>query len=405
MSAITTSQPGFVATRNQGAATAHRFHHLLALQDFDAEAKRRLPRMLYGFISGAAERNASLADNAAAFADYFFVPRVLADVSRRSQRTTLFGKEYSAPFGIAPTGAAAICAYRSDIVEGKAAVAANIPMILSATSLIPLEDVRRESGIGWYQAYLPGENARIEPTVDRVLAAGYDTFVLTADVPVSANRENNVRNGFSIPIKPSVRLVWEGVTHPRWLLGTFARTLIKHGLPHVENMDAVRGPPIISRNLERATGNRDQLSWDHVRLIRKRWPGKLVIKGLLSPEDARTARDCGADGIIVSNHGGRQLDATIAPLRMLPRVVEAVPGMTVMLDGGIRRGTDVIKALALGAKFVFLGRPFLFAAAVGGEDGVGFAIDILKTEILRDMALLGITSLTDLDPALVERVR
>jgi L-lactate dehydrogenase (cytochrome) len=142
-----------------------------------------------------------------------------------------------------------------------------------------------------------------------------------------------------------------------------------------------------------------------VRLIRKRWPGRLVVKGLLSPDDARMARDCGADGIIVSNHGGRQLDATIAPLRMLPRVVEAVPGMTVMLDGGIRRGTDVIKALALGAKFVFLGRPFLFAAAVGGEDGVAFAIDILKTEILRDMALLGITSLGDLDPALVERVR
>ena len=407
MSTIAANQQAansFEIERHSAAYFTRRLKRCLALEDFDVEARHHLPRMLYGFIAGAAERNAALQGNAAAYADYFFVPRVLKDVSKRSQSTTLFGKEYSAPFGMAPTGLAAVCAYRGDIVEGKAAVAANIPMILSATSLIPLEDVRRETGIGWYQAYLPGENARIEPLVDRVLTAGYETFVLTVDVPVAANRENNVRNGFSIPVKPSPRLFWEGLSHPHWLLGTFARTLLKHGLPHVENMDATRGPPIISRSLERAVGNRDQLAWHHVNLIRKRWPGKLVIKGLLSPDDARIARDCGADGVIVSNHGGRQLDAAIAPLHMLPRVVDAVPGMTVMIDGGIRRGTDVIKALALGASFVFLGRPFLFAAAIAGEAGVSAAIDILKSEIARDMALLGINAVSEINSTLIERV-
>ena len=386
-------------------STDRRFARYLALDDFEAAARRHLPRMLYGFISGGAETNAARQGNLDSYHDYAFVPRVLADVSRRSHGKMLFGRAYAAPFGIAPMGASAICAYRGDLVFAQAAAAANIPMILSATSLIRLEEVRAAGPTAWYQAYLPGDPSRIEPLVDRVAAAGYEVFVLTADVPVSANRENNVRTGFSIPIKPSAKLAWDIVTHPGWSLGTFARTVIRQGVPHLESMDAVRGPPIISRHLERAIGNRDQLSWEHVRLIRRRWNGRLVIKGILSAADARAAKDCGVDGIMVSNHGGRQLDGAVAPLRVLPQIMEAARGMTVMLDGGIRRGTDVLKALALGADFVFVGRPFLYAAAVGGEPGVRHAIELLSSEVGRDMALLGVSDLSEVRPELLTRTR
>ena len=378
----------------------------LCLDDFEEAARRRLPRMLYGFISGGAETNASVRSNADSFKDYCFVPRVLTDVSKRSHRKTLFGRSYAAPFGIAPTGVASICAYRSDLVTARCAAAAEIPAILSATSLIRMEDVRSAGPTTWYQAYIPGDPRRIEPLIERVAAAGFDTFVVTVDVPVPANRENNIRNGFSIPINPSAQLIWESLTHPSWLIGTLIRTFVQHGIPHIENMDATRGPPILARQIERTFANRDELSWEHVKLIRKRWRGPLVIKGLLSAADALTAKNCGIDGIIVSNHGGRQLDCSIAPLRALPPILDAVGGsMAIMLDGGIRRGTDILKALALGADFVFLGRPFLFAAVVAGEPGVRHAIELLTAEISRDMALLGVSDLAEIDPALIAKSR
>src|SRR6266852_1267635 len=252
--------------------------------------RRRLPRMIYGFIAGAVETDAALRDNRRAFDEYGFVPRVLNDVSSRNQMTTLFGMTYAAPFGIPPFGSAALCAYRGDIVLARAAAAANVPMILSAASLIKLEDVRRANPDAWYQAYLAGDASRIEPLVDRVAAAGYDTFVVTADVPVSANRENNIRNDFQVPLAMTPRVAFDAATHPRWLVGTWLRTLIGHGMPHFENMDATRGPPVLSRNLMRNIGNRDQLAWKHVELIRRRWKGKLVVKGLIAPQDAGIAR-------------------------------------------------------------------------------------------------------------------
>ena len=376
----------------------------LSLDDFEPTARRRLPKMLYGYISGGAESDAAVADNRRAFEEYGFVPRVLNDVSSREQTTKLFGKTYAAPFGIPPMGSAALCAYRGDIVLTRAAAAMNVPMVLSASSLIRLEDVRRENPAAWYQAYLAGEPSRIEPLVDRVAAAGYDTFVVTADVPVPPNRENNIRNGFQVPIAITPRVAWDTVTHPHWLFGTWTRTLLNHGMPHFENMDAMRGPPVLAKNLMRNIGNRDQLAWKHVELIRRRWKGNLVVKGLIAPADARIARECGVDGVIISNHGGRQLDCTVSALRTLPEIAAEANGMTVMLDGGIRRGTDVIKALALGAQFVFVGRPFLFAAVAGGEAGVQRALTLLRDEVDRDMALLGIRSISEISPDLVRRL-
>jgi L-lactate dehydrogenase (cytochrome) len=270
-------------------------------------------------------------------------------------------------------------------------------MVLSGSSLMRLEEVAQANPGAWFQAYLPGDDAGITALLQRVQAAAYQTLVITVDTPVAANRENNVRAGFSIPVRPSARLAWQGITHPRWLFGTFVRTLMQQGMPHFENSYATRGAPILSANVERSLSDRGHLDWRHFRLIRQMWPGRLVIKGVLDARDARMAADAGADGIIVSNHGGRQLDGAVAPLRVLPRIVAACPGIPVMLDSGVRRGSDVLKALALGAKFVFVGRPFSFAASVGGEAGVLRAIELLKLEVSRNMALLGVTSIEQLD--------
>jgi L-lactate dehydrogenase (cytochrome) len=387
-----------------GSAVPRALQRYLSLDDFEQTARRRLPKFLYGYISGGAETDAAVADNRRAFEEYGFVPRVLNDVSGREQTTKLFGKTYASPFGIPPMGSAALCAYRGDIVLARAAAAMNVPMCLSASSLITLEDVRRENPAAWYQAYLAGDAARIEPLVDRVANAGYDTFVVTADVPVSPNRENNIRNGFQVPLAVTPRVAWDTMTHPHWLFGTWARTLLNHGMPHFENMDATRGPPVLSKNLMRNIGKRDQLAWKHVELIRRRWKGKLVIKGLIAPADARIARESGVDGVIVSNHGGRQLDATVSSMRTLPEIAAEAGGMTVMLDGGIRRGTDILKALALGAQFVFIGRPLLYAAVAAGETGVQRALGLMRDEIDRDMALLGIRSIGEVTPDLVRRI-
>jgi L-lactate dehydrogenase (cytochrome) len=370
---------------------------ILCLEDFEAAARRHLPRPLFGYIAGAAETNQSLESNRHSFADYRFIPRVLVDVSRRSTAVRLFDREYAAPFGLAPLGLTALTAYRGDIVLAEAAAQANVPMVMSGSSLIRLEDVATAAPSAWFQAYLPGDDAAIEALIDRVDRAGFRTLVLTVDTPVAANRENNVRAGFSTPLRPTLRLAWDGLTHPRWLLGTFARTLLHHGMPHFENNYATRGAPILSPNVERDYSDRGHLNWTHFARIRQQWRHKLVVKGILSVEDARRARDAGADGIVVSNHGGRQLDGAISPLSVLPEIVDACAEIPIMIDGGIRRGSDVLKALALGARLAFVGRPFGYAAAAYGRIGVDHAIGLLKHEVSRNMAMLGITRLDDLD--------
>ncbi len=370
-----------------------RLRNILALADFEPAAKKHLPRMVYGFISGAVETGAAQRAAAAAYLDYAFVPRTLTDTSSRTQGIELFGRSYAVPFGIAPMGGSAISAYRGDLVLAEGARESGQPMIMSASSLIKLEDVQRQYPAAWFQAYLAGDDARVAAMTDRVARAGFETLVVTADTPVPGNRENNVRNGYSMPIRVTPRVAFDCALHPRWLLGTIGKTLARHGMPHFENMDAERGPPMFSRDLARNMGGRDRLAWSHLELIRKRWPGRLVVKGLLAVDDVRRAREIGADGVILSNHGGRQLDHAAAPLRMLPRVKAGVPGLTIMIDGGILRGSDVLKALALGAAAVFIARPYIYAAAIGGVAGVRHASKLLKDEVDRNMAMLGLTSL------------
>ncbi len=377
---------------------------ILSLQDLDEAARRYLPLPLYGYIAGAVETNLSARDNRAVFEEYGFVPRMLVGTAGRSAAVTLFGKTYSQPFGICPMGMGALLAYRGDIVLARAATAANIPMVLAGSSLITLEDVKKEGPIAWFQAYLPGEVEKITALVERVARAGYDTLVLTVDTTVSGNRENNIRNGFTTPLRPSLRLAWQGITHPRWLFGTALRTLARHGMPHFENSYATRGAPILSRNVLRDFGARDHLNWKHFDLIRRMWKGNLVLKGIMDREDARIGCDRGADGIIVSNHGGRQLDGTVSPLRVLPGIVEVAGNVPVMMDSGIRRGTDVLKAFAMGARFVFVGRPFMYAAAIGGEAGVAHAIGILAEEVHRNLGLVGINSPGEMNRGMLREI-
>lgn len=379
-------------------SAAQRWRKMLSLEDFHAAARSYLPRMIYGFISGSVERGAAAKMAAEAYDHYAFVPRILRDVADRDCGITLFGHRYSVPFGIAPMGGAGIAAYCGDLVLAEAAARFEMPMILSATSLISLEEVRRQYPHAWFQPYLAGDEARIRPMIERVKAAGYDTLVLTADTPIPGNRENNTRNGYSMPIKVTPKVALDCALHPGWLLGTFGRTLKTRGLPHFENMEAERGPPIMSRKLKRNFSDRDRFSWEHVKLIRRLWPGRLVIKGLLSIVDVRIAQRIGADGVILSSHGGRQLDYAVAPLQVLDEVRKAKLELPVMIDGGIRRGSDVLKAIALGASAVFVGRPFLYAAVIGGANAVVHAANLLKEEVDRNMALLGVNSVNELDP-------
>lgn len=337
---------------------AGRMAGILCLDDFEARARRHLPQAIFGYIAGAVETNASLQLNRDSFQDYAFVPNALVDVSKRSQELTLFGKTYASPIGIAPMGLSALSAYRGDLVLAKAAARAGIPMIMSGSSLIRLEEVAQASRDAWFQAYLPGDAAQISALIVRVARAGFETLVVTVDTPVQANRENNVRSGFSTPLRPTLRLAWDGLTHARWLCGTFLRTLARHGMPHFENNYATRGAPILSPDVLRDFSDRGHLTWDHLREIRRMWRGTLVIKGILNQDDARIACRVGVDGIIVSNHGGRQLDGSVAPLRVLPSIVDAARDIPVMIDSGVRRGTDVLKAVGLGARMAFVGRPF-----------------------------------------------
>lgn len=386
------------AQRRRTSKTPSRMRRVFTLNDLEAVAQRYLPAPVFGYIAGTAETGSSLAANRQDLASIQFVPRGLRSQAVRDQKVSLFGYQYKHPFGIAPMGMSALAAYDGDMALAKGAHDRGTFAIMSATSLTPLERVANEAGSRWFQAYFPGDEKRVLAMTDRIHEAGYETLVVTVDAQVNGNRETDKRNGFVTPLKPTARLAVQGLTHPAWLFGTALRTLTTCGMPHFENLDVERGMPILARNLSRSFIGRESLAWRHVEAVRKNWKGNLVLKGVISPEDAGIARDIGCDGLIVSNHGGRQLDCTISSIAALPFVKSNAGDMTVMLDSGIRRGTDVLKALALGADFVFVGRPFLFAAAVAGKQGVAEVIDILATEIDRNMALLGIRELSEMAP-------
>ena len=369
-----------------------RLRRAVELDDFERTAAPLLPAATRAYVANGAESGAALRNNRDRFADWRFVTRVLRDVSERDGATTLFGRRYAAPFAIAPMGASAVVAFDADNRMARAAHAACIPYALSANAITPLEEVIGHNPNAWFAAYLPTDDRIIDGMVDRVAAAGFPLLMVTVDVPVVSNRLGERRAGYSMPFRPRPSLVWDVLTHPRWLAGTFARTIAaRRGLPVISNVRPSGGFSIFSRRIA-GIGGQSTFDWGAIDRIRRRWNGPLVLKGLLSPEDAHLAAEHGIDGIVVSNHGGRQLDFSAASIEMLPAVKERSGGMTVLLDSGVRHGTDVLKALALGADAVLIGRPFLYAAVLAGEEGVRHAIGILNRELDIDVALLGLRS-------------
>jgi len=408
--AIAEQQAGISAAPSAKAAKAtttmrasRRLKPILCLDDFEPVARRFLPKSIFGYIAGGVETDWSLRANRSAFGRYAFTPRMLVDVSRRTTVHSLFGHTYDAPFGIAPMGASGLAGFHADLAYAHATAAANIPFLLSGASIVRLERVANANPATWFQAYLPPDRNDIDELIHRVGDAGYENLVVTVDVPVSGNRENNVRNGYSSPLRPTMKLAIDALTHPRWLIETVARTLMAEGMPHFENGAKSRRVPVFSADAERSL-TRDSLDWADIEWIRARWKGRMLIKGILTTADASKARETGMDGIFVSNHGGRQLDGAVSPLQVLAEIAREARPMAVIYDGGIRRGTDVIKALALGADFVFVGRPFLYAATIAEEAGIAHAITLLKEEINRDLALLGCTDLSDLASRVVPAI-
>jgi len=378
---------------------------IFCLDDFEEAARRHLPKPLFGYVSGATETNLSLRNNQTSFQQWSWVPHVLRDVSKRDTSIKLFGQTFSAPFGIAPMGISALTAYRGDLQLANAAKDHNIPMIMSSSSLIPMEEVAAQSDQAWFQAYLPKEKTDAVALTHRVNQAGFKAIIVTVDSAVVPNRENNLRNRFKTPLEPDWRLLWDGVTHPRWAVGTLLRTIVKQGMPHFENVNAQRGAALIAKHVNRDFSGREHLDWEMITTIRRNWEKPLILKGILNVEDSLTAKKLGIDGIIISNHGGRQLDGAISPIHVLERIKNAVGGsMVVMIDSGFRRGTDILKAMALGADCAFIGRPFNYAAAIGGYDGVAHAIQLLKSELHTDLGLLGVNTPQELNKKYIEQI-
>jgi isopentenyl diphosphate isomerase/L-lactate dehydrogenase-like FMN-dependent dehydrogenase len=368
----------------------------LNIEDLRRIAQRRLPRVAYEFLERGTEDEVTLAANRTAFERIRFRPRTLVDVSRRSQQVTLFGKTFSVPFGVAPTGAAGLYCFEADIVLARAAAAAGVPFVLSTASFVALERVACEAGgTKWFQLYMSKDREAARALVARARDAGFEALVVTTDVPVGGNREYNRRNGFEIPFRLNLNNAVDGALHPHWLANVFMRTLLTSGVPRFRNTDV--GGRIIARNLAEFRGRREALDWTDFAWLREFWPGKLLVKGVLTVEDALLAARHGADGIFVSNHGGRQLDGAVSPMEVLPEIAAAVDGrLRIMIDSGFRRGSDIVKALALGADMVFVGRAPLYGVAAGGEAGAQRALEILSSEVDRVMALLGCTDIGSL---------
>lgn len=374
-------------------AVPRRLRHILSLDDFEEEARRYLPKSIFAYVRNGAENEVTLRDNREAFRDWQVVPRVLVGVGNRSQKATVFGETYDSPFGVAPMGMESLVGYRGDLMIARASAAANIPFIQSGASLIRLEDVRAACDTAWFQAYLPIDFDDMHGLMDRVRNAGFKTLVVTVDMTAGSNHEKTVRAGFKAPFRLDFRTFWDGATHPSWSVGNFVRTIVKHGMPHFENLDAGRGAAILSRGTRNTT--RTGQTWQTISRIRDAWKGNLVVKGLLDPRDVTVAAESGIDGVIVSTHGGRQIDGVIPSIRALPGCVAAAGDMPVMIDSGIRRGTDIIKCLALGAKFCFVGRPFNYAA-IFGQEGVAHAIGLLRAEFSRDTGNMGINTVSEI---------
>jgi (S)-mandelate dehydrogenase len=365
------------------------------VEDFRELAQRRLPRRLFDYIDGGAEDERGLRRNRDAFDRFTFLPRRLVDVSTRDTATKLMGRSVAAPLAIAPTGLNGLIWPHGDIALARAAQRAGIPFIMSTASNVSLERLAAEAGGDlWFQLYVLHRELA-DDLVERAARAGYRTLVVTVDVMLNGKRERDMRNGFALPLRYTPRVVLDAVRHPRW---TYA-LLRTGGVPSLENIESGSKSNVQAKAALLRRQMDASFAWEDLRRLRDRWPHRLVVKGILRADDAARCIELGADGVVLSNHGARQLDDAVAPLDILTSVKNACAGRgAIMMDSGVRRGSDVVKAVALGADAVLLGRATLYGLAAAGETGALHVIDIVKDEIDRTLAMLGCRATADLSP-------
>jgi (S)-mandelate dehydrogenase len=367
-------------------------------------ARRRVPGFAFEYVEGGAEDEATLRGNREALERLRLVPQTLIDTSARHQRVTVLGRPANAPLIIAPTGLNGMLHPQGDLALARAAARLGIPFTLSTLSTTRLEDVAtRAGGRLWLQLYVFKERAMARDIIQRAGAAGYEALVFTTDANVFGNREWD-RRSYRAPGRPTARTALDMLRHPRWLW----RTFVSPGMPRFRNLEGYL-PPSATRALGGATVIpplfEATIQWDDITWIRQLWRGRLLIKGVLNAADAERAAALGCDGIVLSNHGGRQLDSCVAPIEVLPEIRRAVgQRLTLLIDSGFRRGTDVVKALALGAQAVMIGRATLYGLAADGEPGVDRALAMLTTEIDRVLGQLGCNAIAELGPQLVHGI-
>jgi L-lactate dehydrogenase (cytochrome) len=373
---------------------------IVNVDDLRERARRRLPRALFDYVDGGAEDEQTLRANQADFARYTFRPRVLVDVGDRDQSTTVLGQPIASPLILAPTGFTGLLWPRGEIVAARAAARKGVVFTLSTMSICSMEEVSEAaSGPLWFQLYVWRDREIVRSLIERARAAGYRALVITVDTPVLGRRERDVRSGLVLPPRITVRNVLDTVRRVSWLrrVLTSPRPTFGNfvGTPGVEH-DAVSLASFTTKQFS------PSVSWADLDWYRSIWPGPIAIKGIMAAEDARLAVEHGVQAIVVSNHGGRQLDYLPSPIEVLPEIFDAVEGRAeVILDGGVRRGSDVVKAVALGARACMIGKSFNYGVAAAGQRGVEQALDILQQEIDRTLALIGRPRLADLDRSAV----
>ena len=375
--------------------------HLLTIEDFMRVAERRVPRMFYQYADSGAYTESTYRENSTDFGKIRIQQRIGVDISTRSLSTTMLGQAVSMPLALAPTGAAGMQTADGEIKAARAAQKAGIPFTLSTVSICSIEDVAEATTAPfWFQFYVRKDRTFNERLIDRAKAAKCTAIVVTMDCQIGGQRHKDVRNGLTVPLKMSPKFLAEMAMKPRWALAMLAtkRRTFGNFAGHIPGATTVPALATWMSEQDDLTLNWKDLIW-----IKKRFGGPLVVKGVLHPDDALAAVAHGADAIIVSNHGGRQLDCAPSTIRVLPRIVDAVGGKCeIYLDSGVRSGHDMLKAVALGARAVFIGRPFLYGLGVAGEAGVSRIIEILRAEADTTLGLMGETDITTLGARNIE---
>ncbi|NWO55158.1 alpha-hydroxy-acid oxidizing enzyme [Chromohalobacter salexigens] len=378
-----------------------RYDQALSIAELSEIARRRLPNFVYEYIHGGADDEVSLRNNRAVFNRYRFTPKTLTDVSQRDLGRDLLGHRVSMPVVIGPTGFNGMITQDGDSKLARAAADRGIPFTLSNASTEPLEEIAKvPGGWPWMQIYFYRDHDYVKNLVDRCRASGYDTIVVTTDSAIYGNREWDTRN-YARPFVLNWRNKLHVLSRPGWMKDV----LYPHGVPTFKNLGDLLPPEDSSVQGAAAEIGKHlmpSLNWEDIRWLRDNWSGNLLIKGILSVEEARTAVEYGIDGIVLSNHGGRQLDSSVSPMEILPEVRAAVgDALTILLDGGFRRGSDILKAVLLGADAVLLGRTTLYGLGAGGQAGVEHALGLLHKEMDRTLGLLGCSNLQELDRSLI----